>query len=211
MVVVQQGSTTDDAIRIAREYLPDVIVLGLNVPGGGFTAIGAIASCPTVSVLVLTAMADAECVATAMKQGARGYLLKEARGQELIATLRILAKGGTHVSPDLARHLLKGTEAQSQSNTLGRSEFATLSVREAQILSLLSRGLSNKEIGLRLGLAEGTVKYYITIVLKKRRARNRVEAALSEFHRMPESPANPNQPNGNSSAWMRPNQMTFAQ
>jgi two-component system, NarL family, nitrate/nitrite response regulator NarL len=188
MVVVQQGATTEDAIRIAREYLPDVIVLGLNIPGDGFTAIGAIALHPTVSVLVLTAIADAECVATAMRQGARGCLLKGTSGQELVATLRALAQGGSYVSPNVAGQPMRGVEARPQSRAVSRSQLPALSPREAQILSLLSRGLSNKEIGLRLGLAEKTVKHYITIVLKKRHARNRVQAALSEFHRISGNP-----------------------
>jgi two-component system, NarL family, nitrate/nitrite response regulator NarL len=216
MVVVQQGATTEDAVRIAQEYLPDVIVLGINIPGDGFAVIGKVALHPSVSILVLTALADAECVTTAMRHGARGYLLKGTSGQELVASLRILAKGGAYVAPNLAQQLLRGPTAQPQPKAPGRSQFAALSVREAQILSLVSRGLSNKEIGLRLGLTEKTVKHYITIVLKKRHARNRVQAALSEFHhlsefhRISESPADPEARVRSSSTLTRPRQVDFA-
>jgi two-component system nitrate/nitrite response regulator NarL len=183
MVVVQQGGTSDDAVRIARDYLPDVLMLDLNIPGDALCAIGTIASQhPTVSILVLTGIADDLRVASAMRKGARGCLLKETSGHELVEALQVLALGGSYISPRFGGRSARTMAARPHSKDAERAQVAALSLRETQILSLVSVGLSNKEIGSQLGLAEKTVKHYLTSVMRKCHARNRVQAALTQFH-----------------------------
>jgi len=184
VVVVGEGATADDAIRIAREEQPNVIVLDLNLPGDGMHAVETIsARCPDVNILMLTVVADEDRVTAALRRGARGYLLKGASGTELVGTVRAVNQGELYVCPNLAAHLLGRLDAGPAGKAHAINRFAELTSREEQILTLLSHGLSNKEIGARLELSEKTVKHYLTSVLKKLHVRNRVEAALLGSHR----------------------------
>jgi len=183
--VVGQGSSAEDAIRIAAEGEPDVIVLDVSMPGGGMNAIEAITlQCPKVKTLMLTVVADEEQVCTALKRGARGYLLKGASGPELVQTVRMLSQGECYVSPSLAAKLLMRSSIGGASTGSHSDRFAELTPREEQILSILVEGRSNKEIGNKLDLSEKTIKHHLTNILQKLQVRNRVEAALLASGRM---------------------------
>jgi two-component system, NarL family, nitrate/nitrite response regulator NarL len=172
MAIIGQGATADDAVRIAREMQPDVIVLDLNLPGDGIAAIDKMAaSSPEVNVLMLTVVADEDRVSAAMRHGARGYLLKGVSGPELIATVRAVSQGELYISPQLAARLLSRAAAEP-------NPFDELTFREQQILRHVAQGLKNQEIAAELQLTEKTVKHYLTGILKKLQVRNRVEAAL---------------------------------
>jgi two-component system, NarL family, nitrate/nitrite response regulator NarL len=187
MAIVEQGASADDAIRIARERRPDVIVLDLHLPGGGNSAIETIAAeHPTVNVLMLTVAADEERVTAALRRGARGYLLKGVSGPELAGAVRAVSRGELHVSPALVARLLGRTDAEPAGAGPEPRRLAHLTCRERQIVTLVSQGLSNKEIGGRLELSEKTVKHYVTSVMRKLQVRNRVEAALLIANRTPE-------------------------
>jgi DNA-binding NarL/FixJ family response regulator len=188
IAVIGEGATADDAIRIARENVPNLIVLDMNLPGDGITAIETIAAQqPQVNVLMLTVVAEDERVTAAMRRGARGYLLKGVSGSELIGTVRAVSQGELYASPNLAAQLLSRLEAEPASKRLPLTLFADLTGREQQILTLVSQALSNKEIGSTLELTEKTVKHYLTSILKKLHVRNRVEAARLASHRIPEA------------------------
>jgi DNA-binding NarL/FixJ family response regulator len=190
VAVVGEGASAEDAIRIARDDLPNVIVLDLNLPGDGIAAVEAIAARhPDVNVLMLTVVADEARVAAALRLGARGYLLKGVSGAELIGTVRAVHQGQLYVSPSLAAQLLKNIDREPPNQSVKLDRCTELTGREQQILRLLSQGLSNKEIGARLDLTEKTVKHYLTSVLKKLNVRNRVEAALLGSHRASDSMA----------------------
>jgi DNA-binding NarL/FixJ family response regulator len=179
LTVIGQGATAADAMRIARDARPDVMVLDLSLPGDGIAALGTIAAeCPAVNVLMLTVIADEERVAEAMRLGARGYLVKGASGSELVAAVRAIHEGELHVSPSVAARLVRRIAPPPASREAAMDRMAELTCRELEILKLVSRGMSNKEIGSTLVLTEKTVKHYLTSVLKKLRVRNRVEAAL---------------------------------
>jgi len=178
MAITGQGGAVDDIIRIARESVPDVIVLEPNFPGG-ITAIRTVAvAYPTVNVLVLTALADKGFLAAAMAGGARGYLLKSASGPELIGTVRALSCGEIFGSPGRAANQLDGGETNPSVNGMDLGPAASLTKREQELLAFLSRGLTNREIGMELELTENTVKYYLNRLMKKLKVRNRVEAAM---------------------------------
>jgi DNA-binding NarL/FixJ family response regulator len=179
--VVGQGGSADDAIRLARELLPEIILLDLDMPGGGLAAARVIADeCPVTKIVVLTASEQDDHLLTALKTGTRAYILKGVAARELLRILRAVAAGESYVPPALAASLLMemhdpGAHARKAHDD---DPLSTLTARERQILEGLATGLSNKEIGQQLFLAEKTVKHYITNILQKLQVRNRVEAAL---------------------------------
>jgi two-component system nitrate/nitrite response regulator NarL len=177
--IVGEGGSASDAIRIALEELPDIILLDVSMPGGGLEAAQAIANaCPVVKVVILTVLHDEETVSAALQAGARGYILKGISGPDFIRTVRNIDRGEDYVTPSLAARLLATAKANNADRERDVNPLTLLTAREEQILSLVAEGLSNKEVGTRLNLSEKTVKYYMTNILQKLQVRNRVEAAL---------------------------------
>lgn len=176
--VIGEGATADDAVRIAKAELPDIVLLDVNMPGGGVEAARAISNvCPVVKIIMLTVSESEEHVHQAMEAGVRGYVLKGTSGLELINTLRAVARGEYYVTPRLAARIL----ALSKRSTKGsdpEDSFPDLTKREEQILDRVARGLTNKEIANDLQISEKTVKHYMTNIMQKLQVRNRVEAAL---------------------------------
>ncbi len=186
--VVGQGASAADAIRMARESEPDVIVLDTSLLDGRPDAIAAITEQhPAVRVLVLTAAADQEQVCTMLKSGARGYLLKGTSSAELVQAVRVLNQGESYVAPSLAGKLLMHSGLSGADIVPPKKSLTGLTPREVQILSILSNGRSNKEIGNKLALSEKTVKHHVTNILHKLQVRNRVEAALLVSERLPQA------------------------
>jgi two-component system nitrate/nitrite response regulator NarL len=177
--VVGEGASASDALRIARDELPDIVLLDVSLPGGGIEAAQAIASaCPVVKVVMLTVLQNEESVSAALQAGARGYILKGISGPDFVRTVRDIDRGENYVSPGLAARLLAAAKSKKLDRDLDASPLSALTAREEQILSLVAEGLSNKEVGAQLKLSEKTVKYYMTNILQKLQVRNRVEAAL---------------------------------
>jgi len=178
VAVVGEADTASGAIEMARGTLPDVVLLDLKLPdASGLTVVETLQhECPYSRVIVLTAVEDEDALLQALKQGARGYLVKGISGHELKTVVRAIARGETYVSPSMAGRLLKElTTAEERSTTTG---VASLTERERSILQLVAEGLTNKEIAADLFLSEKTVKHYMTNILQKLQVRNRVEAAL---------------------------------
>jgi len=189
--IVGQGSTAGEAIRLCQDLLPDVILLDLEMPGGGLNAIQSIAKdCPVTKIVVLTVAGERADVMPAFKAGAYAYVLKGVSAPELISILRRVRAGEGYVSPSLAANLLSEMTSQDVGEHPMSDVLGELTERERQILELIATGASNKEIGYRLHLTENTVKYYVTNILQKLHVRNRVEAALlarmGERHGMPD-------------------------
>ena len=181
-VVVGQGSSAEEAVTIARDILPDVMLLDLKMPGGGIEAARAIATeCPAVKIVMLTVSEEEEHVTSALQAGARGYVLKGVGGAELAQTLHSIVAGEAYITPALAARLLTSArrEQEQPASVSVNPHEAGLNRREEQILELLSTGMTNREIAERLDLSEKTVKRYMTNILQKLQARNRVEAALA--------------------------------
>jgi two-component system, NarL family, nitrate/nitrite response regulator NarL len=175
--VVDHGATSEDAIRIASDRKPDVVVIDTGVRGG-MDVIETIArEFPSVKTLILTLVADHELVCNALGRGARGCLLKGTSGSELVETVRTISRGERYVSPSLAASLLtRSIPPVETKKCLNR--LSNLTPREEQVLSILKDGRSNKEIGRQLDLSEKTIKHHLTRILQKLQVRNRVEAAL---------------------------------
>jgi two-component system nitrate/nitrite response regulator NarL len=175
--VVGVGASADDAMRIADEQAPDILLLDVNMPGGGIAATQAIMqSRPHIKVIMLTISESEDDVARALKAGAKGYMLKGTSAAELLETVFAVARGGAYVTPSLAaRLLMHPTRTEPDRSTPALPE---LTDREAQILAQVARGLTNKEIARALSLSEKTVKHHMTNVMQKLQVRNRVEAAM---------------------------------
>lgn len=176
--IVAEAGTADEAIQAVETHLPDIALLDISMPGSGLTAATEIASrFPTVAIVMLTVSEADDDLLSALRLGARGYILKGVSSQDLIDVLINVAGGASYVSPHLAARVLAAMQARN-----GRSDaaisFEDLTSREIGILRLLATGKSNKEIARDLDLQEKTVKHYMTSILQKLQVRNRVEAAL---------------------------------
>ena len=178
--IVAEGASAEDAVRIAEEELPDVMLLDVSLPGGGVEAARAIANtAPVVKIAMLTVAQDEETVSMALGAGARGYILKGISGPDLAQAVRNIHSGEDYVTPGLAARLLVEMGSKGSSRVATEADvFARLNPREEGILALVADGMSNREVGDRLGLSEKTIKHYMTNILQKLRVRNRVEAAL---------------------------------
>jgi two-component system nitrate/nitrite response regulator NarL len=179
MEVVGQGASAEQAVQLAHDLLPDVMLLDIDMPGNGLEAARRIGEVfPVIRIIVLTVSVAEENLLAAMKAGAKAYILKGVAGRELLRILRLVLAGESYVPPALAASLLTemgkpGGQRRSSGNNLDE-----LTQREGEILELLAKGLSNKEIGDKLFLTEKTVKHYVTNILQKLQVHNRVEAAL---------------------------------
>jgi two-component system nitrate/nitrite response regulator NarL len=175
--IVAQAGDAAHAVRLAREHQPDIALLDVTMPGGGLTAASQIVSeLPATKVVMLTVSEDEDDLVAAMAAGVSGYALKGVAAHELAEVLRSVHRGEAYVAPSLAWGLLR-----ARSQPLGPEPFAELSPRERDVLGLVAAGLTNQEIGRRLGLAEKTVKHYMTGILSKLGATSRVEAALIAY------------------------------
>ncbi len=177
--VVGQAGTTQEAVQLARDLLPDIILLDIDMPGGGLDAARIVAEeLPVTRIVVLTSSEEDDHLIGALKIGARAYILKGVAARELIRILRAVWAGESYVPPMLAASLLLEMREAGSQQKQSTSPLDELTPRERQILEGLAAGLSNKEIGEQLFLSEKTVKHYMTNILQKLQVRNRVEAAL---------------------------------
>lgn len=174
--VLATGASAQEAIDLARKHNPDVALLDLSMPGNGITAAKEIVDQKLAShVAMLTVSEDSLDVTNALQVGAIGYVLKGVSAEELRRILKGIARGEAHVSPGLAAQVLKIMQAPKKQE---RHPIDDLTKREEEILRLVATGQSNKEVATTLNLQEKTIKHYMTVILSKLHARNRVEAAL---------------------------------
>ncbi|MEX2029654.1 MAG: response regulator transcription factor [Anaerolineales bacterium] len=180
IVVVGQGGSAEDAVRLVRHLLPEIVLLDIDMPGGGLEAAQTIAAdCPVTKIVILTASEADDHVIAALKRGARAFILKGVAARELVRILRAVAAGESYVPPALAASLLLELhEPAAAAHKSPGNPIDYLTEREREVLENLAGGLSNKEIGEKLALSEKTVKHYMTNILQKLQVRNRVEAAL---------------------------------
>ena len=174
--IVADGSTAVDAVNIARQFAPDVLLLDLKLPDDGAAAASTIArEHPSVRIVILTASDSDSDVAAMLRLGVHGYLLKGCTGQEIVRAVQRVYAGEFYVTPSLATRLLTEITMPAEKAGDGSEE---LSNREEIILAQVSKGLTNKEIARALNLREKTVKHYMTNIMQKLGVRNRLEAVL---------------------------------
>jgi DNA-binding NarL/FixJ family response regulator len=167
------GSVGDgeSAVRRATELEPDVVLMDLNLPGmPGLEATRRIVAGPSsAAVLVLTMVDDDDSVTAALQVGARGYVLKGAGQEEVLAAIRTVAAGGAVFGPGVASRILAGGRVQPGWN---------LTDREAEVLALIADGRSNPEIARQLEVSLKTVQNHVSKVLTKMQVRDRTQAVL---------------------------------
>ncbi len=174
--IVADGSTAVDALNIAKQLAPDVLLLDLKLPDDGVGAASTIArEHPSVRIVILTASDCDSDVAAMLQLGVHGYLLKGCTGQEIVRAVQRVYAGEFYVTPSLAARLLTEMSTPAPKAGDGSEE---LSSREEIILAQVSKGLTNKEIARALNLREKTVKHYMTNIMQKLGVRNRLEAVL---------------------------------
>lgn len=173
--VVGEAERGEQALELARALLPHVVLLDISMPGwGGIeTARKLSTACPAAAIVMLTAAEDKDKLLSALKAGARAYVLKGVAVGELASVLRGAVAGEAYVSPSIASEMLVALTRTPASDPLQE-----LTERERLILGLIAEALSNREIGLRVNLSEKTVKHHVTNILQKLQVRGRVEAAL---------------------------------
>jgi DNA-binding NarL/FixJ family response regulator len=186
--VVGEGATAAEALKIAQELAPDVMLLDVSLPGGGIAAAASIAgACPNVRTIMLTASDDAKDVASALEAGARGYILKGSSGREVVDAMRAIAEGDSYVAPNLAARLLMTKHQGKRIEIDVHDNPYDLTPRETEIFAQVARGQSNKEIARTFKCTDRTVKHHMTSIMQKLHVRNRVEAALKFQSRSPEA------------------------
>ncbi len=169
--VVGQGERGDEAVALARELGPDLVLMDLQMPGvDGVAATRAIVAEELAQVLVLTSYSDGERIVAALDAGAMGYLLKDAEPDDILAGIRAVSRGESPIDPKVARQLLTARA----SAPVGPD----LTPREAEVLGLVREGLANKQIARRLGISARTVKAHLTSVFAAIGVTDRTQAAL---------------------------------
>ena len=175
LTVVGEAASGEEALALARELLPDVVLLDISMPGwGGLVTTERIsAACPASAIVILTVSEDKDKLLAAFKAGARSYVLKGVSSKELADVVRTAAGGDVYVSAVLAVEILASLSRGHAANSLQE-----LTAREREILRLIGRGLTNREIGAQFRLAEKTIKHAVTNILHKLQVRSRLEAAV---------------------------------
>ena len=174
--IVGEVSDGKEAIEVARKTKPDVILLDMAMPTqDGLTTIPILKELlPEVRILVLTSFADSDMVYKAIKSGALGYMLKDARREQLIQAIHDVARGQASISPSIALKVIQ--DVNHPSEALYTS--SPLTPRELETLRLIARGLTNQEIAESLSVAERTIAKYVSSILEKLHLANRTQAAL---------------------------------
>lgn len=166
--VVAEAATGHSTVDAWERHRPDVMLLDLRMPqGDGLWVVRHVRRRdPHARFIILTTFEGDEAVHRALEAGARGYMLKDATPNELVAAIHEVARGGSYISPELARQLA------------GRAPGERLTPREIDVLMLLARGAPNKTIAETLGIVEGTVKLHVRSILGKLGATSRSEALV---------------------------------
>jgi two-component system response regulator DevR len=174
--VVGEAATAAEARRRIPALRPDVAVLDARLPDGSGIEVcrDVRAIDPSIRALVLTSYDDDEALFAAIVAGAAGYVLKDIRSSDLVQGIRTVAAGGSLLDPTTTAHVLERLRNGPQED----SRLAGLTGQERRILELIADGLSNREIGERLHLAEKTVKNYVSNLLAKLGMQRRTQAAV---------------------------------
>jgi len=171
--VVGAGSPAADAVDLAADQRPDVLLLDLHLPDrSGIDVIPDITHVsPCTHVLIVTGFADEDVMVEAYKAGARGVLYKESDVDRIAEEVRIIATGGVHLDPQIGARIVNELQRATRTEPV-------LTTRETQILALLTQGLSNCEIAAALGIQENTVKSHLSRLFEKVGVTDRFQAAL---------------------------------
>jgi DNA-binding NarL/FixJ family response regulator len=177
IAVVAQANSGEEAVRLAREHVPDVVLMDLVMPGmDGVEATRRIKDLsPRTHIIVLTSFHQDEHIFPAFQAGAVSYLLKDVKASELVEAIRRASRGEATLHPRVAARLVREFRPGDQGS---RSPFSVLTDREMEVLKLVARGLSNQAIADELVISLGTVKGHVSNILGKLHLADRTQAAV---------------------------------
>ncbi len=177
--VVGEASTGDEAVRLAHEVGPDVVLLDIRMPGlSGIAATRRIVDELGTRVVVVTTFDHDDHIHDALRAGAIGFLVKNSTPEQLVEAVRVAARGDGVLSPEVTRRLIAEVAARPNAAPDVAQQLRELTEREAEVLGLIADGRSNSEIATALTLTEATVKTHVTRVLMKLDVRDRTQAAI---------------------------------
>jgi DNA-binding NarL/FixJ family response regulator len=174
------GTEVPGAVRATR---PDVVVMDVRMPGlDGAEATRRLRLDPAAPpVLILTTFGDDEVLSAALRAGAAGFLLKDAPGEEILRAARLVAAGDAYLDPAVTARVLETYRAVGRGRPTASARLGELTGREAEVLRLIGRGLSNEEIAAALVIGEGTVKTHVGRIFDKLELRDRAAAIVFAF------------------------------
>ncbi|MFD8973154.1 response regulator [Streptomyces sp. NPDC059593] len=185
LLVVGEAGTGTDAVRLARDLRPDVVVMDVRMPGmDGIEATRLVTAGPGAPrVLVLTTFDDDEYVYGALRSGASGFLVKDMALDDILAALRVVAAGDALIAPAVTRRLIEEFAARPEPGAAPapRRSLTGVTAREREVLTLVGRGLSNGEIAVRLHISAATAKAHVARLLSKLDARDRVQLVVLAY------------------------------
>ncbi len=179
IMVISQAANGDEAVRLAREQKPDVILMDINMPGSnGLQAIKEIKDENIDSkIIVLTIHEDREYLIKTIQMGAEGYVLKDAEPSVLIDAIRNVYQGQSYIQPTMTKELVKEFNRLTLHSKEKNGENM-LTTREREVLKLIAEGMINKEIATKLYISEKTVKNHVSSIFRKLNVSDRTQAAI---------------------------------
>lgn len=175
--VIGEAGDSDSAVSGCKESTPDVLVLDMRMPGeGGVGVCRKVRElCPETAVLILTSFDGDEELFGALSAGAKGYLLKDTRPERIVHAIRLVADGEAVFDNAVATRIIN----RPSGSATGETSADHLSEREMEVLQLMAKGMSNKDIGHMLWIGETTVKTHVSHILRKLQAADRTQAVLT--------------------------------
>jgi DNA-binding NarL/FixJ family response regulator len=181
--IVGQARTGREAIERVRRLKPDVVLMDVRMPDlDGIAATAELARvAPDASVLILTTFEQDDYIFGALRAGASGFLLKRTRPEELVAAVRTIAAGDSLLSPSVTRRVIDRMAQQPAPELADQAKLKELTPREHEVLELVARGLSNREIATDLVVEESTIRSHIRRILMKLELRDRVQIVIFAY------------------------------
>jgi DNA-binding NarL/FixJ family response regulator len=185
LVVVGLAANGEEGAALAASTSPDVVLMDIRMPVlNGLEATSRILAGPggdAIRVLILTTFDLDEYVFGALRAGASGFLLKDTPPADLLAGIRVVARGDALLSPSITRHLIEEFVKRPPPDRVAPAALLALTEREAEVLALVARGLSNTEIGQRLHVSPATAKTHVARLLMKLDARDRAQLIITAY------------------------------
>ncbi|HEX6357372.1 response regulator transcription factor [Actinophytocola sp.] len=182
--VVAEAADGDEAVRVAREHTPDVMLMDIRMPGtDGLAATRTISADPalsTVHILILTTFEEDEYVFEAIRVGASGFLVKDTEPAELLHAVRVLARGDALLSPGVTRRLIAEFATKAK-KVRAPAALDVLTEREREVVALVGEGLTNDEIAARLVVSPATAKTHVSRAMIKLNARDRAQVVVLAY------------------------------
>jgi DNA-binding NarL/FixJ family response regulator len=181
--IVGQAASGRQAVERARRLAPDVVLMDVRMPDlDGIAATRELSrTAPGAKILILTTFEQDDYIFGALRAGASGFLLKRTRPEELIAAVHTIAAGHSLLSPSVTRRVIDRMAQQPTPELTHRAKLDALTPREQDVLGLISRGLSNREIAAALVVEESTVRTHVKRILMKLNLRDRVQAVILAY------------------------------